>query len=115
MVKYFYIVFVTLSGVVVNYEDMKEKSMDKTPEELFKERQKRVLDAMHLKVPDRVPIITFGGFFAAKYAGFTFREAMYDREKAVEATLRYLQISDSYGLSDDSCKRPVIRCERRDD
>lgn len=65
--------------------------MDKTPEELFKERQKRVLDAMHLKVPDRVPIITFGGFFASKYAGFTFKDAMYDQEKAVEATLRYLQ------------------------
>ncbi len=65
--------------------------MEKTPEELFKQRRKRVMDAIHLKVPDRVPIITFGGFFAARYSGFTFREAMYDREKMVEATLRYLQ------------------------
>jgi uroporphyrinogen-III decarboxylase len=65
--------------------------MDKTPEELLKEREKRVLDAMQLRVPDRVPIITFGGFFAAKYAGFTFKDAMYDPEKSAEATLRYLQ------------------------
>ena len=65
--------------------------MEKTPQELFKEREKRVLDAIHLKVPDRVPVISIGGFFAAKYAGFTFKEAMYDRDKAVEATLRYLQ------------------------
>ncbi len=65
--------------------------MEKTPQELFKEREKRVFDAIQLKVPDRVPIIAFGGFFAAKYAGFTFREMMYDREKAIEATLRYLQ------------------------
>ncbi len=65
--------------------------MEKTPEELFKEREKRVFDAIQLKVPDRVPIITFGGFFAAKYAGFTFRDMMYDREKAIESTLRYLQ------------------------
>lgn len=65
--------------------------MEKTPQELFKEREKRVLDAVQLKVPDRVPIISFGGFFAAKYAGFTFKEAMYDKDKAVEATLQYLQ------------------------
>ena len=65
--------------------------MEKTGEELCKERKKRVLDAVQLKEPDRVPIISNGGFFAAKYAGFTCKEAMYDREKAVEATLRYLQ------------------------
>ena len=52
--------------------------MEKTPEELFKERKKRVFDAIQLKVPDRVPIVTFGGFFAAKYAGFTCKDAMYD-------------------------------------
>ena len=68
-----------------------DRSMEKTAEELFKEREKRIHDAVQLKEPDRVPIVSFGGFFAAKYAGFTCKEAMYDREKAVEATLRYLQ------------------------
>lgn len=65
--------------------------MEKTPQELFEERKERVMDAIQLKVPDRVPIISFGGFFAAKYAGLTFKDAMYDREKTVEASLRYLQ------------------------
>jgi uroporphyrinogen-III decarboxylase len=65
--------------------------MEKTPEELFQEREKRVFDAIQLKVPDRVPISAFGGFFSAKYAGFTCKEMMYDQDKAVEATLRYLQ------------------------
>ena len=57
--------------------------MEKTAGELFKEREKRIHDAVQLKEPDRVPIVSFGGFFAAKYAGFTCKEAMYDREKAV--------------------------------
>jgi hypothetical protein len=37
--------------------------MEKTPEDLFKERKKRVMDAIQLKVPDRVPISAFGSFF----------------------------------------------------
>jgi uroporphyrinogen-III decarboxylase len=65
--------------------------MEKTPEELFKERKKRVFDAIRLQVPDRVPIVTFGGFFSARYAGFTCKDAMYDWDKTVEATLHYLQ------------------------
>jgi uroporphyrinogen-III decarboxylase len=65
--------------------------MEKTPKELLKEREKRVLDAIRLKVPDRVPIVTFGGFFSARYSGFTCKDAMYDWDKTVKATLRYLQ------------------------
>lgn len=55
--------------------------MEKTPEELFKERIKRVEDAIQLKVPDRVPITPFFGFFSAKYAGVTCEELMYDYDK----------------------------------
>jgi uroporphyrinogen-III decarboxylase len=65
--------------------------MGKTPEDLLKEREKRILDAIRLKVPDRVPIVTFGGFFSARYSGFTCKDAMYDWDKTVKATLRYLQ------------------------
>ena len=64
--------------------------MEKTPEELINERKKRVFDAIQLKVPDRVPINAVSGFFAARYAGFTGKEVMYDREKTMEATLRYV-------------------------
>jgi len=65
--------------------------VDKTPEQLYQEREKRVFDAIQLKVPDRVPIIATGGFFAARYAGMTGKEVMYDPDKTAEATIRYLQ------------------------
>jgi len=65
--------------------------MEKTPEELFKEREKRVLDAIQLKVPDRVPISAISGFFSAPYIGATFKDLMYDKDKAIEGTLWFLQ------------------------
>ena len=55
--------------------------MEKTPEELFKERTKRVEDAIQLKVPDRVPFLPSYSFFPARYAGISFQEAMYDYDK----------------------------------
>ena len=64
--------------------------MTKSPEKLCAERLKRVNDAIQLKVPDRVPMVAFNGFFAAKYCGYTFKDAMYDREKTAESTLRYI-------------------------
>jgi uroporphyrinogen-III decarboxylase len=62
----------------------------KTSEELYREREKRVLDAIALKVPDRVPIVVLFGFFPAKYAGLTVEEAMYDPEKLFDAQLKAL-------------------------
>lgn len=59
--------------------------MEKAPEELYREREKRVSDAIQLKVPDRVPIVPFVGFFPAYYAGITPQEAMYDYDKAYMA------------------------------
>ncbi|MBW2243980.1 MAG: hypothetical protein JRH01_18520 [Deltaproteobacteria bacterium] len=53
--------------------------------ELYAEREKRVRDAIELRTPDRVPIIFFCHFWAARYAGMSFREAMYDCEKLNEA------------------------------
>ena len=35
--------------------------MGKTAEELGKEREKRVKDALELRVPDRVPLVTLFG------------------------------------------------------
>lgn len=51
------------------------------PEELLKERTKRVADAIQVKVPDRVPIIPFFAFFPAKYAHITCQDAFYDAVK----------------------------------
>ena len=55
--------------------------MEKTPGELFKERTKRVEDAIRLHVPDRVPFVPSFQFFPAKYAGISCQEAMYDYDK----------------------------------
>jgi len=55
--------------------------MAKTPEELYKEREKRINDAIQLKVPDRVPIFPLWSFFTAKAVGMSFEEAFYDSDK----------------------------------
>lgn len=60
--------------------------MEKAYEELCKERQQRVQDAVALKIPDRVPIwFQDASFFPAKYTGISFREAMYDSDKIFAA------------------------------
>jgi len=60
--------------------------MGKTPQDVYQEREKRLNDAIQLKVPDRVPIAPLFTFFAAKYAGITCQEAMYDYNKLAEVT-----------------------------
>jgi uroporphyrinogen-III decarboxylase len=59
----------------------KEKSMDKTPEELYKERLKRIDDVIQLKVPDRVPFFPLTHFLAAGYVGLSAEEAFYQTDK----------------------------------
>jgi hypothetical protein len=54
-------------------------------EELYQEREKRVNDAIQLKVPDRVPVILNMGIFPVKHSGITAREAMYDYDKVMKA------------------------------
>lgn len=73
--------------------------MEKTPEELYQEREKRVNDVVQLKVPDRVPFVPAFQFFPAKYAGISFKEAMYDYDKlgmALKKVILDLQ-PDMYG------------------
>ena len=62
--------------------------MGKTSEELYRDREKRVMDAIALRVPDRVPIEVLFGFFPAKYSGMTTEKVMYDPEKLGEAQLK---------------------------
>lgn len=62
--------------------------MSKSPQELFKERTKRVEDAIQLKVPDRVPHIPYFHYFPAKYAGITARDAFYYPEKWKAACIK---------------------------
>ena len=64
--------------------------MAKSPEELYQERVKRVLDVVQLKVPDRVPI--FGPYEAFPYywAGVTLKEAMNDYARAREVCHKFV-------------------------
>jgi uroporphyrinogen-III decarboxylase len=57
---------------------------------LYKEREKRVNDALQLKKPDRVPIVVLFSFFPARYSGMTPEEVMYDPEKLLQAQLKAL-------------------------
>jgi hypothetical protein len=79
--------------------------MNKTPQELYQEREKRVMDAMALKKPDRVPIMPVFGFFPAKYAGITMREVMYDAEKAKAVHRKVLA-----DFEPDMIENPVLVC-----
>ena len=59
--------------------------MKKPTRELYEARVKRFHDAVSLKRPDRVPIVTISGYFFYEYAGVTPKEAMYDYEKSANA------------------------------
>ena len=58
--------------------DAIQKKHGKSVEELRREREKRLWDAVELKVPDRVTVIFGGTFFACKYAGIPYSAPYYD-------------------------------------
>jgi hypothetical protein len=62
--------------------------VNKTAQELYEEREKRVADAIACKKPDRVPVLPFFGSFPGDYAGISRKEALYDLEKATAACLK---------------------------
>jgi len=69
--------------------------MEKSPQELYREREQRINDAVQLKVPDRVPFFLPSGLFPAKCVGMTFEEAFYNAEKFLEAHKKVNQDFDS--------------------
>jgi uroporphyrinogen-III decarboxylase len=50
----------------------------------------RVMDAVELRRPDRVPIAFQATFWLARYGGISYRELMYDYDKACDITRRAL-------------------------
>jgi hypothetical protein len=68
--------------------------MKKTARQIRDEREKRVMDTIQLRIPDRVPIICAMGYFPAKYTGIPCSAAYYDFEAwydAYQKTLRDFQ------------------------
>ena len=62
----------------------------KAAKQLRFEREKRIMDTIQLKVPDRVPIICGMGYFPAKYVGIPFSAAYYDYNAWYDAYKRTL-------------------------
>ena len=58
--------------------------------EALKQREKRLTDAIGLKVPDRVPIAATFDYFPAKYAGITTEAAFFDARKWKAAAAKTL-------------------------
>ena len=59
--------------------------MEKTAEELYRERLGRVEDTIQLKVPDRVPILASFRYFPARCAGMTYEDVYYKPGEWMEA------------------------------
>ncbi len=68
---------------------------------LYEERNRRLLDQVALKETDRIPFVFGTRFWAAKFAGISFEEQMYDVDKsaaALEKVLLWLE-PDGYSPS----------------
>jgi Uroporphyrinogen decarboxylase (URO-D) len=65
--------------------------MEKSPKQLRKEREKRIMDAIALKPTDRVPVISSIGYFPAKYVGIPCSAAYYDFDAWYDAYKKTLQ------------------------
>ena len=70
----------------MNFIHLRNMRMRKTAQQLYKERVKRIEDAIRLKTPDRVPVMLSLGYFPAKYTGITCADAFYNPVKWKEAT-----------------------------
>jgi len=70
---------------------MSKIEQGKTPEELRREREQRITDAINLKITDRVPVVCDLGYFVAKYAGIPCSAAYYDCDSWFAAYRKTLQ------------------------
>ena len=49
-----------------------------TAEQQIEEKEKRIMDAIRMRIPDRVPVVCSLGYFVAKYTGIPTSAAYYD-------------------------------------
>lgn len=59
--------------------------MEKTNEDLYREREKRVTDTIAFNIPDRVPVMLELSYFPAKYTGITCEAVYYDYDRWLDA------------------------------
>lgn len=58
---------------------------------LYEERKKRYLAAMELEKPDKVPIRLQLSEFTAKYAGYSYQEIYYEKDKNIDSVNKLLE------------------------
>ena len=76
-----------------------EKKHGKSVEQLYQEREKRLYDAITLKVPDRVPVLFGGTYPACAHAGIPFSSVYYDAP-AWKSAMKRMMVdlgADGYG------------------
>lgn len=54
----------------------------------YDKRWQRIMDCVHLKTPDRMPVAMYATFWLAKYGNITCKQLMYDYEKTKEIAER---------------------------
>lgn len=59
-------------------------------ETAYSQRVKRIMDAVELRQPDRVPVAFFSMFWLARYGGISYREAMYNYDRLSEIARRVI-------------------------
>jgi uroporphyrinogen-III decarboxylase len=62
--------------------------MDKATGQLYHEREKRFIDAVQLRIPDRVPTSVHLSYFPARFTGITYKDSYYDFPKWKEAYVK---------------------------
>lgn len=67
-----------------------ERKTGKTPEQLYEERERRIMDAVTLKEPDRVPVAFHAGYFPVFYAGLSPAAPFYEPDLYWHAVIKTL-------------------------
>lgn len=75
-------------------------------EKSYRRKVSRIIAAIKLEEPDRVPVICHPGYAPAFYSGFSLKEVMYDSEKLIKAWFKYMDDFDQDVLPDAN----LIRC-----
>ena len=64
-------------------------------EKAYQARLTRIIDAIKLREPDRVPVNLPAGYFPTYYAGITLQKAMYDYDALSRAWLKFMRDFDT--------------------
>jgi len=77
--------------------------VSKEAEEAYKKRTRRIVDAIQLKKPDRVPFVPMWEYFYARYANVSCYDVVYDIEIARRATRKTIT-----ELEPDAYQAPIF-------